>query len=179
MAASIVEAVDWILSHPPRDTPGIAAPPSSDRSGIRAVCGAPATSPDLIRSLVDSGMKLRPITSLAYVLLVVAAIASCVLVYLLKPTSAEATAALGIWLLLPYLILAVMVGLSTRAADDVANLAVTLFVVAGGLLFLVVVIFVRSDPQGGIAVFFTPVYQGVAMVVLIPLSRWIFGKGSA
>jgi hypothetical protein len=81
--------------------------------------------------------------------------------------------------LLPYIILAVILAFSTRVAIDVANLVVTLFVVVGGLLFLVVVIFIRPDPQGGIAVFFTPIYQGVAMVVLIPLSRWIFGKRSA
>ena len=124
-------------------------------------------------------MNLRPITSLAYVLLIVAAIVSLFFVYLLKPTSAEATALFGIWLLLPYLILAVILAFSTRVAIDVANLVVTLFVVVGGLLFLVVVIFIRPDPQGGIAVFFTPIYQGVAMVVLIPLSRWIFGKRSA
>jgi hypothetical protein len=121
-------------------------------------------------------MNLRPITSLAYVLLIVAAIVSLFFVYLLKPTSAEATALFSIWLLLPYIILAVILAFSTRVAIDVANLVVTLFVVVGGLLFLVVVIFIRPDPQGGIAVFFTPMYQGVAMVVLIPLSRWIFGK---
>jgi hypothetical protein len=124
-------------------------------------------------------MNLRPITSLAYVLLIVAAIVSLFFVYLLKPTSAEATALFSIWLLLPYIILAVILAFSTRVAIDVANLVVTLFVVVGGLLFLVVVIFIRPDPQGGIAVFFTPMYQGVAMVVLIPLSRWIFGKWSA
>jgi len=111
--------------------------------------------------------------------LIVAAIVSLFFVYLLKPTSAEATALFSIWLLLPYIILAVILAFSTRVAIDVANLVVTLFVVVGGLLFLVVVIFIRPDPQGGIAVFFTPMYQGVAMVVLIPLSRWIFGKWSA
>ena len=124
-------------------------------------------------------MNLRPITSLAYVLLIVAAIVSLFFVYILKPTSAEATALFGIWLLLPYIILAAILAFSTRVAIDVANLVVTLFVVVGGLLFLVVVIFIRPDPQGGIAVFFTPMYQGVAMIVLIPLSRWISGKWSA
>jgi hypothetical protein len=124
-------------------------------------------------------MNLRPITSLAYVLLIISALVSLFFVYLLKPTSAEATALFGIWLLLPYIVLAVILAFSTRVAIDVANLVVTLFVVVGGLLFLVVVIFIRPDPQGGIAVFFTPIYQGVAMVVLIPLSRWIFGKRSA
>jgi hypothetical protein len=124
-------------------------------------------------------MNSRPIASLAYVLLIVAAMVSLFFVYSLKPTSAEATILFGIWLLLPYIFLAVIVALSARAAIDAANLAVTLFVVVGGLLFLVVTIFIRPDPQGGIAVFFTPMYQGVAMLVLIPLSRWIFGNRSA
>lgn len=124
-------------------------------------------------------MNLRPITSLAYVLLIVAAIASLFFVYILKPTSAEATALFSIWLLLPYIILAAILAFGASVAIDVANLVVTLFVVVGGLLFLVVVIFIRPDPQGGIAVFFTPMYQGVAMIVLIPLSRWVFGKWSA
>jgi len=124
-------------------------------------------------------MNLHPITSLAYVLLIVAAIVSLFFVYILKPTSAEATALFSIWLLLPYIILAAILAFSASVAIDVANLVVTLFVVVGGLLFLVVVIFIQPDPQGGIAVFFTPLYQGVAMIVLIPLSRWIFGKWSA
>ena len=124
-------------------------------------------------------MNLRPTTSLAYVALIVAAIASLYFVYVLKPTTAEAAAFFGIWLLLPYLILAAILAFNTRVAIDVANLVVTLFVVVGGLLFLVVVIFLQPDPQGGIAVFFTPMYQGVAMVILIPLSRWIFAKSSA
>ena len=44
-------------------------------------------------------------------------------------------------------------------------------VAGGGLAFLTLVIFVNPDPQGGIAVFFTPVYQGIAMMILFPLLR--------
>jgi hypothetical protein len=124
-------------------------------------------------------MNLRPAASLAYVLLIVAAMVSLYFVYLLKPTSALAIALFSIWLILPYIILAVTLAFSTRGAIDVANLVVTSLVVAGGLLFLVLVIFIRPDAQGAIAVFFTPMYQGIAMVVLIPLSRWIIGKWSA
>jgi hypothetical protein len=61
-------------------------------------------------------------------------------------------------------------------ATEIADLIVTVLVVAGGLLFLTIVVFVRPDPQGGIAVLLTPVYQGIAMVILVPLSRWISGK---
>jgi hypothetical protein len=123
-------------------------------------------------------MNLRPAASLACLLLVAAAIASLFFVRALKPTSMVATVLISIWLLLPYMILAVIVSLRTRLAIEMANLAVALLVAAGGLLFLTMVIFVQPDPQGGIAVFFTPLYQGIAMIVLFPLLRSVFGSMS-
>ncbi|MDQ3149214.1 MAG: hypothetical protein M3Q38_04730 [Chloroflexota bacterium] len=121
-------------------------------------------------------MKLRPVTAFGYLLLVAAAVVSLMFVHSLKPTSVEAAAFLSIWLLLPYLILAIVLAIRAHIATEIANLTVTVLVVAGGLLFLTIVIFVRPDPQGGIAVLFTPVYQSIAMVILVPLSRWISGK---
>jgi hypothetical protein len=57
-----------------------------------------------------------------------------------------------------------------------ADVVTASLVAAGGLAFLTLVIFVDPDPQGGIAVFFTPVYQGIAMLMLFPLSRAAFRK---
>jgi hypothetical protein len=121
-------------------------------------------------------MNVRPVTAFAYVLLVAAAVVSLVFVHSLKPTSAGAAAFFSIWLLLPYLILAIVLAIRAHMATEIADLIVTVLVVAGGLLFLTIVVFVRPDPQGGIAVLLTPVYQGIAMVILVPLSRWISGK---
>ena len=121
-------------------------------------------------------MNVRPLTAIAYLLLVAAAVVSLMFVHSLKPASVAAATFFSIWLLLPYLILAMVLATRARIATEIANLTVTVLVVAGGLLFLTIVIFVRPDPQGGIAVLFTPVYQGIAMVILVPLSRWISGK---
>jgi hypothetical protein len=121
-------------------------------------------------------MNIRPVTAFAYVLLVAAAVVSLVFVHSLKPTSVKAATFFSIWLLLPYLILAIVLAIRAHMATEIADLIVTVLVVAGGLLFLTIVVFVRPDPQGGIAVLLTPVYQGIAMVILVPLSRWISGK---
>jgi peptidoglycan/LPS O-acetylase OafA/YrhL len=123
-------------------------------------------------------MNVRPVTAFAYVLLVAAAVISIVFVHSLKPTSVKAAIFFSICLLLPYLILAIVLAIRAHVATEIADLIVTVLVVAGGLLFLTIVVFVRPDPQGGIAVLFTPVYQGIAMVILVPLSRWISGKGT-
>jgi hypothetical protein len=121
-------------------------------------------------------MNVRPVTAFAYVLLAAAAVVSLVFVHSLKPTSVKAATFFSIWLLLPYLILAIVLAIRAHMATEIADLIVTVLVVAGGLLFLTIVVFVRPDPQGGIAVLLTPVYQGIAMVILVPLSRWISGK---
>jgi len=52
-------------------------------------------------------------------------------------------------------------------------------VTVGGLLFLTYVIFLNPDPQGGIAVLFTPVYQAIGICVLVPACCWLIGKMSA
>lgn len=121
-------------------------------------------------------MNIRLITSFSYVILAIAAIVTLFFVRSLKPTSVGAAAFFGLWLLIPYAVLAVILRARTNLAIEVANFVVTLFIVFGGLLFLVIVIFVHPDPQGGIAVFFTPIYQGIGMAVLVPLSRWMFNK---
>lgn len=123
-------------------------------------------------------MNVRPITVFAYLLLVIAAVVTLVFVTSLKPTSTEAALFFSAWLLLPYFILAILLSMRASLRIEVANLIVTALITSGGLLFLTIVIFVRPDPQGAIAVLFTPLYQGIAMAVLFPLSRWISDKGT-
>lgn len=115
--------------------------------------------------------------AIGYAVLAIAASASLVFVGILQPTSAGAAAFLAAWLALPYAILAL--GLRLFAKERTSAIAVTLvaaLVAAGGLLFLVDVIFLRPDAQGGIAVFFTPAYQIVAIAVLLPACRWLVGR---
>lgn len=123
-------------------------------------------------------MSKRPIAYLAYAFLLIAGVATLFLVHSLGPTSFESAAGFGMWLLLPYAVLAVILDTTKRAESDAANLVVTLCVVIGGLCFLTYVIFIRPDPQGGIAVFFAPIYQGAAIILLVPLSRLLLGKRS-
>jgi hypothetical protein len=105
--------------------------------------------------------------------LVVAALVSLFVVWSLKPDSAGLAALASVWLLLPYAALAVIV--ETRSAvATVASVATTLLVVAGGLLFLIMVVFVNPDPQSGIAILLTPVYQGIATLVLLLVTGWLF-----
>jgi hypothetical protein len=108
--------------------------------------------------------------------LAAAALGSLGFVRELKPTTIGATVFLAIWLLLPYMAMAAVIERGTRAATATADLITTILVAAGGLLFLTLVIFVDPDPQGGIAVLFTPLYQGIAMMFIFPISRWMFRK---
>ncbi len=112
-----------------------------------------------------------------YLSLVAAALVSLFVVWSLRAESTGLAVLLSVWLLLPYAVLAV---LQSRAppATEIASVATTLLVVAGGLLFLIIVVFVDKDPQGGVAVLLTPVYQGIAMIVLLPLTRRFFGRNA-
>jgi hypothetical protein len=42
-----------------------------------------------------------------------------------------------------------------------------------GILFLVDVIFWHPDAQGAIAVVMTPIFQGAALVLLLPVVWWL------
>ena len=123
------------------------------------------------------GVSKRPLKTVAgHLSLVVAALVSFFIVWSLKPASVWAGVLLAIWLLLPYATLAAVLETRAREPIEIANIVTTLLVVVGGLLFLIVVVFVDPDPQGGIAVLFTPLYQGIAIAILLPLTRWLVGR---
>jgi hypothetical protein len=109
----------------------------------------------------------------AYVALAIAAILTPVFVRALQPTTWTFGVVLTVWLLAPYLALAVWVS-ATRTRQWTAMAAfVSTVVVAGGQAFLVNIMFVHPDPQGAVAVFFMPIYQTIAVAVLIPLTAAI------
>lgn len=111
--------------------------------------------------------------------LVVASLANVFVVWKLQFQSAGLATLFGIWLLLPYGVLAFVLETRAPRATEIADVATTLLVVAGGMLFVIMVVFVNSDAQGGVALLFTPVYQGIAIVILLPLLRWLVGgKGN-
>jgi hypothetical protein len=118
--------------------------------------------------------------ALSYAILAVAALVSLAFVYVLKPNSLGAAAFIAVWLVLPYAALALgLTFFAKERASASAYVVVVAIVTVGGLLFLTHVIFIQPDPQGGIAVLFTPVYQAVGIGILVPTCRWLIGKASA
>ena len=112
---------------------------------------------------------------IAFTLLLVAA-AACTTIFfvsILKPTSTGAFLIFAIWLIIPY---AIMGGtlLFLQRKDKVLFhwCVIAILVSTGGILFLVNVIFWNSDAQGAIAVFMTPIYQGIALVISLPVVLW-------
>jgi multidrug transporter EmrE-like cation transporter len=118
--------------------------------------------------------------AIGYLVLVGAVLVSLVFVLALRPTSLGVTVAFSAWLSLPYIILApVLVFTERKRASMNASVFVTVVVAGAGLLFLTDIIYLHPDAQGGIAILFTPIYQGIGMGVLLPLSHWLSGKFSA
>jgi hypothetical protein len=107
----------------------------------------------------------------ARVVLLGAAAGSLFFVRTLQPGTIGATIFITVWLLLPYVVLIAVIERSAQRPTAIADFVTMCLVAGGGLAFLTLVIFVNPDPQGGIAVFFTPVYQGIAMMILFPLLR--------
>ena len=117
---------------------------------------------------------------LGYAILAIAALASLVFVDALQPNSFAATALIATWLVLPYAALALWLTFFAKERPSaIAHVVVIAIVTVGGLLFLTYVIFLHPDPQGGIAVLFTPVYQAVGIGILVPMCRWLFPRTTA
>ena len=118
--------------------------------------------------------KAPPTTSTSLaprILLGLAALVTLFFVRALQPGTTGVAIFLGFWLLLPYVVLAAALELSAHKPTASADVVTMCLVAGGGLAFLTLVIFVNPDPQGGIAVFLTPIYQGIAMMILFPLLR--------
>jgi hypothetical protein len=112
--------------------------------------------------------------TIGYAILVIAASVSLVFVSVLRPNSFAAAAFIAAWLLLPYAALASgLVFFAKERSWAIAYVAVTALVAAGGLIFLTDIIFLHPDPQGGIAVVFTPIYQAIGIGMLLPACRWL------
>lgn len=111
-----------------------------------------------------------PIAVVTFAVLAIAAVVTGRIVWSLQTDHTLFTPLLGGWMLLPYLFLLYCLTSPAHRATRGATLMTTLLVAVGGMVFLYVV-FRDSDPQAGIAVVLTPVYQAIAMAVLLPLTR--------
>jgi hypothetical protein len=107
---------------------------------------------------------------MAYVALAIAAILTPVFVRALQPTTLTAGVILTVWLLAPYLALAAWVTVAHARPSTATAAIVSILVAGGGIVFLVNIMFVHPDAQGGIGVLFTPIYQTVAAAMLIPVT---------
>lgn len=117
-------------------------------------------------------MRISSIGALGLLAITGAAVATIVFVASMKPTSAGAFAAFSAWLLAPHATMAAALLLMERKGGSPVDWPVVAMVVvcAGGLLFLADLIYWHTDAQGAIAVLMAPFFQGVALVVLLPIA---------
>ena len=101
-----------------------------------------------------------------YASCVLAALCSLGVVWALQPASLPSAVLLAAWLLVPYILLALVVRFGRVPR---ASLASTLLIACAGVAFLVNAVFVRPDPQGAIAVMATPLYQLLAAGIVVPV----------
>jgi hypothetical protein len=116
-------------------------------------------------------MSERSLQTLRRVVLVVAALASLYVVWSLRPATATAGLLLSVWLILPYAALAFLIEGRPSPATTVADSIASIVLAIGGPLFLGFVVFANPDPQSAIAVMLTPIYQSIAIAVLVPIMR--------
>jgi hypothetical protein len=117
---------------------------------------------------------MKWITAATMSILAVSACMTIFFVKTLKPASTGAFVFLTVWLLLPYVVMSIV--LLWRWRKRAASLhwhGVAALVSIGGMVFLMDVIFWRPDAQGAIAVLMTPMLQGGALAVLLPLVSWL------
>jgi hypothetical protein len=117
-------------------------------------------------------MKLmRPLTFL------VIAIAACITVLFvgaLKPTSSGAFVFFSAWLIFPYAAMSTALIVLRRTGNASFRWhVVAVLVSTGGIVFLADVIFWRPDAQGAMAVLMTPLLQGGAWTLLLPVVLWV------
>lgn len=116
-------------------------------------------------------MKL--IATFGFLAIAAAACTTVWFVVAMKTTSAAAFAVFCAWLISPHAAMAAVLALLERKGAAPAHwYLVAIIVCAGGALFLADLIFWHTDAQGALAVLMAPLFQGIALAVLLPLS-WL------
>lgn len=117
---------------------------------------------------------MRWIIPTTFLLIAVAACTTVLFVSALKPTSVGAFMFFAVWLILPYvLMIAALALLQLKGAASLHWYVVAVIVSTSGILFLADVIFWHPDAQGAIAVLMTPILQGGALALLLPVVWWV------
>ncbi len=114
---------------------------------------------------------LAPVT---FFVLIVATCATFIFVKALRPTSVGAFMFFVTWLVLPYVLMsAALIMLWRKRTASLHWHVAAILVSIGGIVFLADVIFWRPDAQGAIAVLLTPILQGGALALLLPVAFWL------
>jgi hypothetical protein len=112
---------------------------------------------------------IKPVT---FILMAIAACFSVWTVSIGKTTSVGAFVFFAAWLVTPYVILsAVLIFLSPQFGSSFHWFFVAALVTVAGILMLSDVMFWHKDAQGAIAILLVPLFQGIAYVVLLPLTQ--------
>ena len=117
---------------------------------------------------------MKWIATITFLVLIAAACSTVIFVKALKLTSPEAFAFFAAWLVLPYLVMSsALILLRRKRTSSVHWYVVALLVSLGGIVFLMDTMFWHPDAQGAIAVLMTPILQGGALAVLLPVASWV------
>ncbi len=117
---------------------------------------------------------MKWIARITFVLIAVTACITVIFVKALKPASGGAFLFFVVWLLLPHAVMSArLFQLRHKSAASVHWYVVAALVSLGGIVFLADVIFWRPDAQGAIAVLMTPILQGGASALLLPVVSWV------
>ena len=118
---------------------------------------------------------MKPIATMGFLAIAAAATTTVLFVVAMKPTSAAALSVFCAWLISPHVAMAAALAFLERKSAAPAHwYVVAIIVSAGGALFLADLIFWHTDAQGALAVLMAPLFQGIALAVLLALSRLAF-----
>ena len=117
---------------------------------------------------------MRWIVRITCLLLAAAACTTLLFVRAMQPTSTGVFVFFAAWLLLPYAIMGAALALSQKKRIASGHWhVVAVMVSTGGIVFLADAIFWHPDPQGAFAVLLTPILQGGALAILLPVAWWM------
>jgi len=113
-------------------------------------------------------------TLLAYLVMAFALCATLYFTPALKPSSLNAFLLFAAWLSAPYVAMGIgLFFLHRQGGASVSWCALAALISAGGIIYLLDVIYWHRDAQGAIAVVMTPILQVIAGVILAPLAWWL------
>ena len=120
---------------------------------------------------------MKWVVRVTFILVAGAACTTVMFVQTLKPSNNGAFLFFCAWLIMPYVIIStVLIKLHFKRDSSVHWHVVAALVSIGGTYFLADLIFWHPDARGAIAVLMTPILQGLAAGLLLPIAFWMVRK---